>query len=581
MSPHTHPLTSMAAARMTVASLLSGGVGHVVICPGSRSAPLAYALAEAEARNEVTLHVRIDERDAGFTALGLGLATGLPAAIVTTSGTAVGELLPAVMEANHAGVPLLVLSADRPEELHGTGANQTTRQLGLFSTHVRHCVDIEAGSDPRAAVEAGVLISRGGDATGVEAGQHGAGSRPGVPGPVQLNIGFRDPLVPGADDSLPEGTDTRSAVHPVAAIARPELGWADPGMLAESRTVVIAGHDAGPLAERFAREHGLPLLAEPSSNARFGAHAIAPYRLLIESFLDRIERVVVFGRPTLSRPVARLLNREGLPAALFLPNPVAWFEPGRRSEIIVSDAAQLSLFAGRAPSRWLEQWRGAGQRAQRAIDRILEQQAGPSGPELAREVWATAGGALLLGSSNVIRDADLCAIPGERPFGPVYANRGLAGIDGTIATATGIALASGPERTTVLVGDVTFLHDVGGLLLGAEEPEVELDIVVLNDGGGAIFSTLEHGGIAAEGRYGQTVKRFFGTPQEVDLRSLAAAYNLGYVAVDELSGLRTALLAETTGRRIIDVDIDSSGLRELHARIAQAVNKAVGVVNRT
>lgn len=567
----------MDAARLAVAALVDGGVEHVVISPGSRSAPLAYALAEAEARGEVTLHVRIDERDAGFTALGLGLATGLPAAIVTTSGTAVGELLPAVMEANHAGVPLLVLSADRPEELHGTGANQTTRQLGIFSTHVRNCSDIEAGTDPRGLVEAGVLISRGRDAAGVKAGAHGACPRPGVPGPVQLNIGFRDPLVPGPGEFLPEAPAGIHAVRTQEPRPAPEPGWANPADLAERRTVVVAGHDAGPLAERFAREHGLPLLAEPSSNARFGAQAIAPYRLLIDSFVERIERVVVFGRPTLSRPVARLLNRPGLPAALFVPTPVAWFEPGRRAEAVITDAAELSLFAGRGPLAWLDQWTAAGQRADTAIDEVLGAHPGLTGPELAREVWDAARGPLVIGSSNAIRDADLCAAPSTLRFGPVYANRGLAGIDGTLAAASGIALASGAGRTTVLVGDVTFLHDVGGLLLGAGEPEPELDIVVLNDAGGAIFSTLEHGGIAAEGRYGHTVQRLFGTPQHVDLGSLAAAYKLGYVAVNDLAGLREALRAVSKGRRIIDVSIDSSGLRDLHAAISRAVTDSVVV----
>ncbi|GAA4381380.1 2-succinyl-5-enolpyruvyl-6-hydroxy-3-cyclohexene-1-carboxylic-acid synthase [Paeniglutamicibacter cryotolerans] len=580
MSPHPRSLSSMVAARHAVASLLEGGVEHVIICPGSRSAPLAYALAEAEARGEVTLHVRIDERDAGFTALGLGLATGLPAAIVTTSGTAVGELLPAVMEANHAGIPLLVLSADRPEELHGTGANQTTRQLGLFSSHVRHCADIEAGIDPCREVEAGVLICRGLDAAGVPVGAHAACPRPGVPGPVQLNIGFRDPLVPGPGDSLATATAGCRVSCNEASSDTPEAVAANPGELAESRTVVVAGHGAGLAAERFAREHGLPLLAEPSSNARFGPTAIAPYRLLIDFFSERIERVVVFGRPTLSRPVARLLNRPGLPAALYIPTPVAWFEPGRRAEVVITEASELSLFARRGPRGWLDQWQRAGQNAARAIGTVLEDHEGLTGPELAREVWDAAKGPLVIGSSNAIRDADLCAVPGAMPFGPVYANRGLAGIDGTLATATGVALAGTGGRTTVLVGDVTFLHDVGGLLLGAGEPEPELDIVVLNDAGGAIFSTLEHGGVAAAGRYGHTVQRLFGTPQNVDLSSLAVAYKLGYVAVGDVAGLRAALRVEARGRRIIDVSIDSSDLRQLHAAISRAVKKAISEQQR-
>lgn len=587
-------LTSFDAARSAVRTLSDDGVREVVLCPGSRSAPLAYALAEAEQSGVLRVHVRIDERDAGFTALGLSLATSRPVAIVTTSGTAVGELLPAVMEANHAAVPLVVVSADRPAELRGTGANQTTRQAGLFGTHVRCSVDIEAGLDPAADIRRALLASEGMTLTGGDADLNplaaGTNTPPpatqrthlqqSVRGPVQVNLAFRDPLVPGDDDGdAPGAGDAPALSVPIpggAAGTGGDTSLIDlvrEAELPERRTVVVAGHDATALAERFARALGLPLLAEPSSNARFGPQAIGPYRVLLQEFDARIERVVVFGRPTLSRPVARLLAQREHPSALYVPEPVAWFEPGRRDDRVISELTELAAFAGRAPAGWIDAWKAAAVRATDIIDTAIAGEE-PTGLELARLVWDADTGPLVLGSSNAIRDADLAAVPGTTGR-PVYANRGLAGIDGTVATATGIALGSADhrgERTTVLLGDVTFLHDVGGLFLGAGENVPPMDLVVLNDAGGAIFSTLEHGALAEQQVYAGTVERYFGTPQTVDLRALAAAYGLDYVRVGEGRALGPVLAAGPTAdsethRRIVDVQIDSSGIRALHQGI--------------
>jgi 2-succinyl-5-enolpyruvyl-6-hydroxy-3-cyclohexene-1-carboxylate synthase len=214
--------------------------------------------------------------------------------------------------------------------------------------------------------------------------------------------------------------------------------------------VVLAGHDAGPVAEAFARAHGLPLLAEPSSNARFGPNAVGPYRLLLEHFGPAaalpIERVVVFGRPTLSRPVAALLARADVPSALYQPVPVAWYEPGRRTELPLESLADLADFAGRGRSAWLDAWLLAGSAAQHALDGVLAGAPDATGPSVGAQVWKHTRGQLLLGSSNGIRDVDLAGLPAAEPAATVYANRGLAGIDGTISTATGIALG-GRGRT--------------------------------------------------------------------------------------------------------------------------------------
>ncbi|MBT8159174.1 MULTISPECIES: 2-succinyl-5-enolpyruvyl-6-hydroxy-3-cyclohexene-1-carboxylic-acid synthase [Arthrobacter] len=558
--------SSLAAARIAVKALLDGGVRHAVVAPGSRSAPMAYALAEAEAAGRVRILVRIDERSAGFTALGLALSTGAPVAVLTTSGTAVGNLLPAVMEANHAAVPLVVLSADRPAELLGTGANQTTIQLDIFGEHVRFAVDVAAGADPQRAVETAIYA-----ATGALEGT--------PPGPVQLNLAFRDPLVPERGESLP-ATQGHGIFHYDAGPQPMSMSPAPAG-LPERRTVVLAGHDAGPVAEAFARAHGLPLLAEPSSNARFGPNAVGPYRQMLEHFGPDsalpIERVVVFGRPTLSRPVAALLAREDVPAAIYEPVPVAWYEHGRRREQRFESLADLAEFSGRGPSEWLDAWLLAGAAAQRALDLVLESSPEANGPAVGATVWTHARGQLVLGSSNGIRDVDLASAPAPEPLATVYANRGLAGIDGTISTATGIALGAGRE-TTLLVGDVTFLHDAGGLLLGAGEPGPDLRIVVLNDAGGGIFGLLEHGKVEDDGGYGTAVERLFGTPHSVDISALAAAYGVGHVSVRTTAELAAALASPLKGRSIVEVRTDRAGLRPLHARIKAAVASAVSQV---
>ncbi|ALV46493.1 2-succinyl-5-enolpyruvyl-6-hydroxy-3-cyclohexene-1-carboxylate synthase [Arthrobacter alpinus] len=577
----------MDAARYVVDALERAGIAHVVVAPGSRSAPLVYALAEAEADGRLSNYVRVDERVAGFTALGLALASGVPAAIVTTSGTAVGNLLPAVMEANHSGTPLLVLSADRPEELRGTGANQTTQQLDLFGEHVRFATDVPAGVDPTSAIATALSAARG----HIE----------GIPaGPVQVNLAFRDPLTPALDGSewerlLPqievpsapetlESDEGTSDAGDVASGVTSVPGSSVPAALSSSshRTVVVAGHGAGAEAEYFARMLGLPLLAEPSSNARFGPNAIGPYRLLLEKFgpdsAAPIERVVLFGRPTLSRQISGLLANPNLERALFLPKPVPWFEAGRRTELILTQWDQLVGFAGHGPAGWLSAWHQVAATAEAALESVLAGAANNggelSGPEVARHVWSRAqqepGSNLMLGSSNPVRDVDLAGKPTPENNVTIFANRGLAGIDGTLATAIGIALATG-EATRVLLGDVTFLHDSGALNIGPTEQVPNVQVIVLNDAGGGIFSVLEHGTLGKAPNYASAVERFFGTPHTVKLAALATAYGWDHTLVRTAAELVAALAGPVEGRQIIEVAASRDGLRDLHANIKAAL----------
>ena len=326
---------------------------------------------------------------------------------------------------------------------------------------------------------------------------------------------------------------------------------------------------------------GLPLLAEPSSNARFGPNAVGPYRLLLEQFgpdsAHPIQRVVLFGRPTLSRQISGLLADASLERALFLPAPVPWFEAGRRTELILTQWDQLLGFAGRGPEGWLQAWQGASTKAEVALDTALDTALSDgvlTGPRVARAVWARAqqdpGSNLMLGSSNPVRDADLAGRPTTENRVAVYANRGLSGIDGTVSTASGLALATN-RPTRLLLGDVTFLHDSGALATGPTEQPVQLQIVVLNDAGGGIFSVLEHGRLAQAPNYASAVERFFGTPHTVQLAALAAAYGWEHTLVNTAAELDAALAAPVQGRQILEVAASRAGLRELHARISKAL----------
>ncbi|MFI7584861.1 2-succinyl-5-enolpyruvyl-6-hydroxy-3-cyclohexene-1-carboxylic-acid synthase [Kocuria sp. M1N1S27] len=565
---------SLDTARAVLEELVAVGMRHLVVAPGSRSAPLAYAAAAASAAGALEVHVRVDERGAAFTALGIARATGRPAGVVTTSGTAVGNLLPAVLEADHAEVPLVVVSADRPPELRGTGANQTTRQPGIFGDHVRASVDLLPDDDvpARLAAALAALAGRGPD-----------GPRPA--GPVQLNVALREPLHPADEDGAVLTAWARRLVSRAGTAPDPGPRAVEAGPVrapgpgaGTARSVVVAGDAAGVGAARFAEVCGLPLLAEPSSNARSGPHAAGAYRLLLDSPLGRrIERVLLVGRPTLSRPVGALLARAEVATAAVRPAPVAWYEPGRRREQVLRSWAEAAAFTGRGAPGWAAAWQEAGAAADDAVARLLSDGATgrPTGPAVAAAVWEACrrdGAVLVAGSSSPVRDLDLAARPG--PGSPlVLANRGLAGIDGTVATAAGVSLGTGrPVRA--FLGDLTFLHDASSLLLGTGEREPDLQLVVLNDGGGGIFTTLEHGAVGEREDYRAVVERFFGTPHEARLDALCAGYGVAHRRAATVAELEQALTAPVRGRSVLEIAVDRRGLRELHAGIRVSVVQA-------
>lgn len=509
-------MSSPQLAITVVQTLIAQGVRHVVLCPGSRNAPLALALACADRAGLVELVVRLDERTAGFMALGIAKASGRPVAVCTTSGTAVANLHPAVLEARHAAVPLVVLSADRPLSARRSGANQTTEQDQLFGSAVLDASLISSQSgdaeDWRFALRRSLVIAEG--------------TRSRQPGPVHLNLALAEPLVDPAllDELCPGPPEDELLVD--AAQPAPAHGIA-PG----PRTVVLAG-DADPAtgraARRFAEAAGVPLLAEPSSNARAGALAMARYVTTLRSDLAQdIERVVVFGHPTLSRPVTTLLRRPEV-EVIVVAEHAQWNDLGHRATRIVDQVEPTSP----GDRRWLDRWVQADRQAVAAADQ--GQVWGRAA--VAAEVMAQLGPGqvLVVGSSQVIRDLD--AAPITESGAMVYANRGLAGIDGTISTAVGIRMGS-ELPTTCLLGDLATLHDLGGFVHGEQEAVPGIRIVVVDDHGGGIFATLEQG--APD--YADHFARVFATPQRVDLAPVLTALGAGVTTVSDVDALRAEL----------------------------------------
>jgi 2-succinyl-5-enolpyruvyl-6-hydroxy-3-cyclohexene-1-carboxylate synthase len=556
--------TAPELALRVVQQLWLAGVRDVVLAPGSRSAPLALTLDAADRAGDLRLHVRVDERSAAFLALGLVTGSRRPVAVVTTSGTAVGNLLPAVMEAHHTGRRLVVVSADRPDRLRGTGANQTTEQAGIFGTFAPcHDLTSDAPDD-----ELGALVRQ-------------ACSRRG---PTQINVQLDGDLLPRDPDPdtwwhRPEPGAGRN--DPATA------GWTrdvdSPGLEPSAsvptdgevlplgpRTVVVAGDDAGPAARLLAEAANWPLVAEPTSGARIGRQALRTGRLLLTTDLrGDIDRVVVVGHPTLSRPVTNLVSDPDVEVLTVRGRDGVATDPGRVARVL----DVVPRVEGRDDAWWFDAWRDADDRLSALVDAGL---AAPEGdpsrapgldagfsPLAVAAVVADAVGAdttLVVGSSNPVRDLDVMAgpwPPHEHRF--VVGNRGLAGIDGMVSTAVGIALGRPrAARTIAYLGDLTFLHDTNGLLMGRGERRPDLTLVVLNDDGGAIFSALEQG----DRRYASAFERVFGTPHGTDLEALCAAHHTAYERVDDLDRLRGALDEPSSGTRVLEVRVSRADRRE-------------------
>jgi len=534
------------------------GVTDAVICPGSRSTPLAVALAA-----RLRIHVRLDERSAGFFALGLSMANGRPTVICVTSGTAAAELHPAVVEAHQGRVPLIVCTADRPPELHHVGASQTIDQIGLFTTSTRWACapgvaeGSQAGSWRPLAARA------------VAEAQDG----PLGPGPVHLNLAFREPLI-GEPDALPE-REGPLLVGPGAQTASPATPLQGNGLF-------IAGANATGdptrlvlLAERL----GWPILADPRSGCRV-VGTIAAADAIVRTQPALPQTVVLLGAPWLSKALSEYVSSAAVHGArVICVDPWwQWTDPS----VVVSEFHHVSgdiwIAAALASAdrsseavdlEWLETWQAHEVAAQAAIEQTLGREL--SEPLVARMLARRASVdevTLMVSASMPMRDLEWYATTFEAPP-TVMANRGANGIDGVVSTALGIA-ASG-RRTIALLGDLAFLHDVSGLV---NLPDLPCTFVVVDNGGGGIFSFLPQAGAFDR----QTFELLFGTPPTSDVVDVARGFGLEVHDVTSVDELELALNAAALTARPVLVRVRVKGRKDnvaLHEAINQAVLQAL------
>ena len=614
--------SSTAFATTLVDELARCGLAEAVIAPGSRNAPLAIALWEHAERSagRLRLHVRIDERSAAFLALGLAKVSRRPVAVVCTSGTAAAHFHAAVIEADEAAVPLLVLTADRPPELRGTGVNQTIDQLKLYGDAVRWFCEV------------GVPEARPGmnaywRSLACRAWASASGAAGTAPGPVHLNLPLREPLVPdiapgSAHTNLPlseppdsdtEGAGGPGVGEPGAAPAGEAGGWPEPlaGRPGGEPWTVIGGTTVPPVLElpwtergvvicgdgsadpaallRLAGEAGWPVLAEPSSGARAGPGALAAYPYLLDSpefvAAHAPDLIVSSGRPGLSRGQLAYLKTASPSGAaprhvVVAPAPGRWADPARTA----TEVAAAVRLAGPVPSGgtgWVASWLAADEAAATAAAGILGADDTLSEPRLARDLAAALpdGALLWAASSLLIRDLDQQMTP--RAGVTVLANRGASGIDGLISSACGAALAhqrAGGGPAVALLGDLAFLHDAPGLFAGPDEPRPDLVLVVVNNDGGGIFSLLE------QAAFPGPFERVFGTPHRGALAQVAAAAGLSATILDRASGLAGVLRGNgqrpLAGIRVVEVRTSRATGTALRGRLRAACTAAAGQAAR-
>ena len=609
-------------ARAVVASLVEAGVKRVVISPGSRNAPLTYALADAAQAGYLQLRVVVDERSAAFVALGASrsdwLHEGLarPAVAVMTSGSAVANAHPAVVEADAAGVPLIILSADRPHALVNTGASQTTVQTGIFGAATRYQADL---GDTNASDAVANQVRR---AVAAASGRLSLD-----PGPVHLNVRLAPPLAPTAPWQVPHlepKTHWLRARKPLKeqlnGVTVSQVGCRlglDP---ARRGVIVVGDNDDAELAHfaaSLAHAWGWPLLAEPTSLVRTNANAVAAYSALLAGgdgsasgdgaqLSQEIEQLLVVGHPTLTRPIGALLAREDI-YQVVLTNRARWSDVSGQAAYVTTleqalsslntpdvsagvgagasrdtgadvgastgGDASASAAAGagagvgkNAPSSlWLQRWLQAGQQqlnatsvtkaAQMALTtwQATSQYESHSQSTAIHSDGLESSVTLMAASSMTIRYLD-ARLPAGKQLkkmpGPVVANRGLAGIDGTISTAVGLAWASG-QPVRVIIGDLAAAHDLTGLVKAVTENEVDLQVIVLDDHGGKIFSGLEYGASELSNYF----LRFFTTAQQVDFAQAAAAFGAHVDVIDDVDGLQSLLSKTIEGRSLVHVKL--------------------------
>jgi 2-succinyl-5-enolpyruvyl-6-hydroxy-3-cyclohexene-1-carboxylate synthase len=503
-----------ALAIVFVQACLDSGAEQVVIAPGSRNAPLSWAFAQAEKAGLIKIQVRIDERDAGFLALGIAKATRKPVPVVVTSGSAVANLMPAVVEAFHSAVPVIVLSADRPASARGKSAPQTINQFGIFGTFVKSQIDVAADQADLAEVSKAI-----------------DSSITGRPGPVQVNAQFELPLLPD-----PENLEWQPKAPTLRSISKTECNQKE--IEVSSRGVFVIGdtadHKAIEQINEVSLELGWPIIWEPTANAHMFQNSISHGVVLLQAdVVPNVDVVVTLGTVGLSRAILGLLRNAPVHLAIHsvtagpdLPNPVT------SAKEILECVPKLKA---KVDPEWLSQWQTLDGKAATVVTAALAPDT-LTGPSAARLVWDQAGDddQLFVAASWPVRHLEAHAT--KRKGLQVFGNRGANGIDGLISTAMGAAIGT-KKRTVLLIGDIAFLHDLGGLNLGEGQDQPNLTIVVLDNNGSGIFSQLEQGGAEYQEHY----EKVFGTPHGKDLWVIAESLGIPAKQVTSKTELKFAL----------------------------------------
>jgi 2-succinyl-5-enolpyruvyl-6-hydroxy-3-cyclohexene-1-carboxylate synthase len=559
MGEPTEGDVALACISLLVDELVRRGAVGASISPGSRSTPIALALSR---HGGIPLHVHLDERSSAFFALGLAKATGRPAVVACTSGTAVANLLPAVVEAAQSNTPLVLLTADRPPELRGTGANQTIDQVGIFGTFARLFVDAEV---PEVRSDAAPYWRA--------LGRRAMAAATGPPaGPVHLNLPFREPLVPtGAAVDL--GTDVRIATPTSTDATEVDVSALVELLSGTERGVILAGTlaSAAPAVREMAEAVAWPLIAEPASGLRTPGVALAAGQHLLadEAFASATvpDIVLQFGATPTTRATLGIAARAGR-LVVVGPTPHA-ADPGRRASLSITGEpeevawAALERLAPRRATAWLGRWHDADDKAAAAVAAVLDADDEPFEGRVARDLAASLPdqAVLVVGSSMPVRDLDAYMLP--RDGVRVIANRGASGIDGLVSTALGVSAAG--AATYALIGDLSLLHDAGALLWSAGRC-YDAVFVVPNNHGGGVFDLLPASGLAEH-------EALFVTPHQIDLQALASAAGSGYWRVERSGELAPALdkAAASAGIRLVEVFIDRATALAVRHRCREAV----------
>ena len=537
------------------------GLRHAVIAPGSRSTPMALALASCP---DINTHVFHDERSASFAALGVALSTGVPAALLCTSGTAATHFHAAVVEAHQSGVSMLVLTADRPPELHGVGAPQTIEQTDLYGGAVRlfHDPGVPAG-EQRASWRS----------IAAHAWAHATGDKPG---PVHLNLPFREPLVGQAGD-LPD-------VGPNEVLSPPLVDISNlVDLLATSRGLIVAGSGVGDprLVQELANATGWPIVADPLSGCQMSESAVVRFDAILRhsefAAAHRPDVVFQLGMPPASKVLAQWLAGSNA-------THVAVSSVGLVSDPNLVGSRQVHASIGALCARlavetthprepaWIEAWLAADRTARAVIDNALATEGHLSEPGVARAVTAgiPTGGHLVVASSMPVRDVEWFGTP--RSDITVHANRGANGIDGVIATSIGVAIGSGAP-TTVLLGDIAFCHDMSSLT-ALHARGLDLTIVVTDNDGGAIFSFLPQ----ATALPADVFEQVFGTPHGTDIVEIARAFGLRSYSAETADELGAAFDESDTS--VVRVTSNRKDNVDAHAELNNAVVAALDLALR-